>query len=113
MQSEVQASLTKQLISKIGAFNHTHKGEHYFNFMELTAILKKESLPQWLSGSLSGEDLGVGSLRNIHNLSLELEQHVRIFSVQCLSNCVRFDVKLMKFVILLSYFANFKIFMSN
>eukprot|EP00092_Neocalanus_flemingeri_P046296 GFUD01052060.1.p1 GENE.GFUD01052060.1~~GFUD01052060.1.p1 ORF type:complete len:400 (-),score=140.26 GFUD01052060.1:336-1535(-) len=27
VQSEVQASLTKQLINKIGAFNHTHKGK--------------------------------------------------------------------------------------
>ena len=82
LQSEVQASLTKQLINKIGAFNDTHQGQLAF----VLAFKTFGQVAHFLLGSLSGEDLGVGSLGNIHNLSLELEQHVRTFS------CVMFLV---------------------
>lgn len=55
VQSEAQATLTKQLINKIGMFNDTQKG--------------------------SGETFGLQSLVNIRNLSVELEDHVSISRV--------------------------------
>ena len=70
VQSEAQATLTKQLINKIGIFNDTQKGETF------TSIILPMSL-ELSAGKISGETFGLQSLVNIRNLSVELEDHVR------------------------------------
>lgn len=69
VQSEAQATLTKQLINKIGIFNDTQKGETF------TSIILPMSL-ELPAGKISGETFGLQSLVNIRNLSVELEDHV-------------------------------------